>query len=155
MTIQDLLRHTSGLTYGVFGKSLVKQKYHDANLFDANQTLARIHLQTVEASSRSPARDHVGLQHVDRRAGRVVEVVSGMPFDQFVAERITKPLGMSSTGFYVTGEDIGRIAEPQIDPETQKRPNSDRCDQAPQLAVRWWRHGLDSRRLPEIHRRCC
>jgi CubicO group peptidase (beta-lactamase class C family) len=54
--------------------------------------------------------------------GRVVEVVSGMPFDQFVAERITKPLGMSSTGFYATGEDIGRIAEPQIDPETQKRP---------------------------------
>ena len=40
MTIQDLLRHTSGLTYGVFGKSLVKQKYNDATLFDANQTLA-------------------------------------------------------------------------------------------------------------------
>src|SRR4029077_16189315 len=54
--------------------------------------------------------------------GRVVEVVSGMPFDQFVAERITKPLGMSRAGFYAAGEDIGRIAEPQIDPETQKRP---------------------------------
>ena len=34
MTIQDLLRHTSGLTYGIFGKSLVKQAYNEANLFD-------------------------------------------------------------------------------------------------------------------------
>jgi CubicO group peptidase (beta-lactamase class C family) len=39
MTIQDLLRHTSGLTYGFFGKSLVKQKYNEANLFDPSQTL--------------------------------------------------------------------------------------------------------------------
>jgi CubicO group peptidase (beta-lactamase class C family) len=40
MTIQDLLRHTSGLTYGIFGNSLVKQAYNEANLFDRNQTLA-------------------------------------------------------------------------------------------------------------------
>jgi len=40
MTIQDLLRHTSGLTYGIFGKSLVKQAYNDAKLFDFSQTLS-------------------------------------------------------------------------------------------------------------------
>jgi hypothetical protein len=40
MTIQDLLRHTSGLTYGIFGKSLVKQAYNDAKLFDFGQTLS-------------------------------------------------------------------------------------------------------------------
>ena len=122
MTIQDLLRHTSGLTYGVFGKSLVKQKYNDANLFDANQTLGEF----ISKLSKLPLAHQPGTMWDYSMStdvlGRVVEVVSGMPFDQFVAERITKPLGMSSTGFYVTGEDIGRIAEPQIDPETQKRP---------------------------------
>ena len=42
MTIQDLLRHTSGLTYGFFGKSLVKQAYLDANLYDPGQPLAEV-----------------------------------------------------------------------------------------------------------------
>ena len=42
MTIQDLLRHTSGLTYGFFGKSLVKQAYLDAKLYDPGQTLAEV-----------------------------------------------------------------------------------------------------------------
>ena len=122
MTIQDLLRHTSGLTYGVFGKSLVKQKYNDANLFDANQTLAEFTSKLAKLPLAHQPGTMWDYSMSTDVLGRVVEVVSGMPFDQFVAERITKPLGMSSTGFYVTGEDIGRIAEPQIDPETQKRP---------------------------------
>jgi CubicO group peptidase (beta-lactamase class C family) len=45
--------------------------------------------------------------------GRVVEVVSGMSFDQFVDERIAKPLGLSDTGFYVSTEKAARVAEPQ------------------------------------------
>jgi len=122
MTIQDLLRHTSGLTYGVFGKSLVKQKYNDANLFDANQTLAEFTSKLAKLPLAHQPGTMWDYSMSTDVLGRVVEVVSGMPFDQFVAERITKPLGMSSTGFYATGEDIGRIAEPQIDPETQKRP---------------------------------
>ncbi len=42
MTIQDLLRHTSGFTYGIFGKSLVKQAYLGANLLDPSQALAEL-----------------------------------------------------------------------------------------------------------------
>jgi CubicO group peptidase (beta-lactamase class C family) len=41
-TVQDLLRHTSGLTYGVFGNSEVDQLNRKANLFDPNQTLAEL-----------------------------------------------------------------------------------------------------------------
>jgi CubicO group peptidase (beta-lactamase class C family) len=42
MTVQDLLRHTSGFTYGIFGKSMVKDLYNKANLWDPNQTIAEM-----------------------------------------------------------------------------------------------------------------
>jgi CubicO group peptidase (beta-lactamase class C family) len=47
--------------------------------------------------------------------GRIIEVVSGRPLDAFVEQRITKPLGMESTGFYVREPDSGRLAQPQAD----------------------------------------
>jgi CubicO group peptidase (beta-lactamase class C family) len=53
--------------------------------------------------------------------GRIVEVVSGTAFDQFVADRTAKPLGLSDTGFYVPSEKLDRIAETQVDPATGKR----------------------------------
>ena len=101
MTIQDLLRHTSGLTYGIFGKSLVKQAYNEANLFDRNQTLAEF----VSKIAKLPLAYHPGTtweySHSTDVLGRIVEVVSGVTLDQFVADRIAKPLGLSDTGFYV------------------------------------------------------
>jgi len=121
MTIQDLLRHTSGLTYGIFGKSLVKQAYLAANLFDGNQTLAEF----VSKIAKLPLAHQPGstwdYSHSTDVLGRVAEVVSGQSFDQFIAERITKPLGLSDTGFYVRQEQVARLAEPQIDPTTGKR----------------------------------
>jgi CubicO group peptidase (beta-lactamase class C family) len=88
MTIQDLLRHTSGLTYGIFGKSLVKQAYNDAKLFDFSQTLAEF----VSKIAKLPLAYHPGTtweySHSTDVLGRIVEVVSGVAFDQFVAERI-------------------------------------------------------------------
>lgn len=122
MTIQDLLRHTSGLTYGVFGKSLVKQAYLDANLFDRNQTLGEFITKLAKVPlAHQPGTMWDYSMSIDV-LGRVVEVVSGLPFDQFVAERIAKPLGLSDTGFYVANDKTARIAEPQIDSSTGKRP---------------------------------
>jgi CubicO group peptidase (beta-lactamase class C family) len=122
MTIQDLLRHTSGLTYGFFGKSLVKQKYNEANLFDPNQTLAEF----VTKLSKLPLAFQPGTTWDYSMStdvlGRVVEVISGETLDQFIGERIAKPLGLSDTGFYVKPDKVDRIAEPQIDPATGKRP---------------------------------
>src|SRR5204862_7614653 len=54
--------------------------------------------------------------------GRVVEVASGSSLADFFAERITGPLGMDDTGFAATGERAARLAEPQLDPATGKRP---------------------------------
>jgi CubicO group peptidase (beta-lactamase class C family) len=123
MTIQDLLRHTSGLTYGFSGKSLVKQAYLDAHLFDQGQTLA----EAVTKLSKLPLAYQPGTTWDYGMSfdvlGRVVEVVSGMPFDQFVEERIAKPLGLTDTGFYVSAEKAARVAEPQVNPATNKRPD--------------------------------
>ena len=121
MTIQDLLRHTSGLTYGIFGKSLVKQAYNEANLFDRNQALAEF----VSKIAKLPLAYQPGTtweySHSTDVLGRIVEVVSGVSLDQFVADRIAKPLGLSDTGFYVPAEKLDRLAETQIDPTTGKR----------------------------------
>ncbi len=121
-TIHDLLRHTSGFTYGFFGKpTLVKQAYLAANLLDPSSTLADL----VSKLSKLPLAYQPGTTWdygVSADVlGRVVEVVSGMPFDQFIEERIAKPLALSATGFSVPKEHAGRIAEPQAD-STGKRP---------------------------------
>jgi len=122
MTVQDLLRHTSGLTYGQFGDSLVKQAYRNANVFDPNQTTAEF----VSKLSRLPLQNQPGevwdYSMSTDVLGRLVEVVSGMDLDAFIEARITGPLGMNDTGFMVAAKKADRIAEPQVDPVTGKRP---------------------------------
>ena len=65
--------------------------------------------------------------------GRVIEVVSGMDLDRFIEERMTKPLGMTSTGFYVREAESDRLAQPQVDPATGKRPAMFDATQKPKL----------------------
>jgi CubicO group peptidase (beta-lactamase class C family) len=122
MTVQDLLRHTSGLVYGPFGNTLVHQAYNQANLFDPGQTLAEF----VTKISKLPLAHQPGTaweygMSVDV-LGRIVEVVSGMPFDRFLEEKITKPLGMPDTAFYLTASQAPRVVEPQVEGATGKRP---------------------------------
>ncbi|MBE0623892.1 MAG: beta-lactamase family protein [Burkholderiales bacterium] len=122
MSVQDLLRHTSGLTYGQFGDTLVKRAYREANVFDPNQTNAEF----ISKLSRLPLQNQPGdvwdYSMSTDVLGRVVEVISGMELDAFIEARITRPLGMKDTGFMVAKENAGRVAEPQIDPATGKRP---------------------------------
>jgi len=122
MTVQDLLRHTSGLTYGQFGESLVKQAYREANVFDPKQTNAEF----ISKLSTLPLQNQPGevwdYSMSTDVLGRVVEVLSGMDLDAFIEARITRPLGMKDTGFMVAKDEAERIAEPQIDPGTGKRP---------------------------------
>lgn len=126
MTVQDLLRHTSGITYGFFGKSMVKDLYNktkDGNPSDYNQTNAEM----VTKFSKLPLANQPGTtwdysQSTDV-LGRIVEVVSGLELDTFIAERIGKPLKISDTGFWAEGaERAARVAQPQVDPATGKRP---------------------------------
>ncbi|OGP73481.1 MAG: hypothetical protein A2V86_02465 [Deltaproteobacteria bacterium RBG_16_49_23] len=125
MTVQDLLRHTSGITYGIFGKSMVKDLYNvkGGNPFDFNQTNAEM----VAKLSKLPLQYQPGTAWDYSMStdvlGRIVEVVSGLELDAFIAERIAKPLKLSDTGFWAEGEKQAmRVAEPQVDPATGKRP---------------------------------
>jgi CubicO group peptidase (beta-lactamase class C family) len=113
MTVHDLLRHTSGLTYGFFGSGLVKKAYADANLFSdaiANE-------EFVERLAKMPLAYQPGTtwdySHSTDVLGRVVEVVSGTSLFRFEKERILDPLGMKDTAFYVTDRARqARVAEP-------------------------------------------
>jgi CubicO group peptidase (beta-lactamase class C family) len=113
ISVQDLMRHTSGITYGFFGGGLVKKAYDEANLFKED-------LNNDEFSKRVgalPLAYQPGTtwdySHSTDILGRVVEVVAGQSLLQFEQERILKPLGMADTSFYVTDTaKQGRIAEP-------------------------------------------
>jgi CubicO group peptidase (beta-lactamase class C family) len=122
VTVLDLLRHTSGITYGFIGKSMVKDRYNEAGVSDRNQTNAEL----VTKLSKLPLQYHPGTtwdySHSTDVLARIVEVISGVEFDTFIAERIAKPLKLTDTGFWVEGvERQARIAEPQIDPSTGQR----------------------------------
>jgi CubicO group peptidase (beta-lactamase class C family) len=111
--IQDLMRHTSGITYGFFGEGAVKSSYLDAHLFEGDVDNAEF----AERIAKLPLAYQPGstwdYSHSTDILGRVVEIVSGKSLYQFEKESILDPLGMKDTSFYVT--DKARqalIAEP-------------------------------------------
>jgi CubicO group peptidase (beta-lactamase class C family) len=113
MTIQDLLRHTAGLTYGFFGEGAVKKMYTEAKIwtdYPSNE-------EFVERLARLPLAYQPGTtwdySHATDVLGRVIEVVAGTSLLRFTKERILDPLGMRDTSFYVTDKTKhARIAEP-------------------------------------------
>ena len=111
ITIQDLLRHTSGITYGIFGNSPVDRMYVDALQaleMDTGRTLE----ETVDIVAGLPLLADPGTRWNYSMStdvlGRVVEVASGMSLDAFFRTRIFEPLGMDDTGFHVAEEDHRR-----------------------------------------------
>ena len=115
-SIQDLMRHTAGLTYGFFGDTPVKKLYLEAKLFDGDPDNAEF----VERLGKLPLAYQPGTtwdySHATDVLGRLVEVVSGKSLYAFEKERILDPLGMTDTSFCVSDEGKqGRIAEPFAD----------------------------------------
>jgi CubicO group peptidase (beta-lactamase class C family) len=110
MTIRELMSHTGGFTYGIFGRSQVDLLYQKANILDRDQTLE----QFVEKLAKLPLLHQPGTKwqysvSVDVQ-GRLIEVLSGKPFDAFLRERIFEPLGMKDTAFWVDEKNAPRFA---------------------------------------------
>jgi len=112
MLIVDLLRHTSGLTYGFQQRSNVDAAYREKKIGEVIKAgtldsmiedLAKIPLEFSpgEAWNYSVATDVLGY---------LIGKISGMPFEQFLKERIFKPLGMNDTDFFVPAEKAHRFA---------------------------------------------
>ena len=111
-SVQDLLRHTAGLTYEFLGASSVQQQYAQVNIAsrdrsndEFSKTLAALPLQFQPGSMWAYSRATDVL-------GRLVEVVSGHSLGVFLKQEIFDPLGMVDTGFSVPPEHHHRIAEP-------------------------------------------
>jgi CubicO group peptidase (beta-lactamase class C family) len=111
ITIRDLLRHTAGLTYGVFGNSAVDLEYREHGLLIEDHSLETF----VKKLGEIPLQYDPGTTwHYSVAVdvlGRLVEVVSGKPFDVFLEERIFAPLGMKDTAFWVPESKLPRLAQ--------------------------------------------
>jgi CubicO group peptidase (beta-lactamase class C family) len=101
MTIRDLLRHTSGITYGFYGETAVRKLYAHSGLFDGDFDNAEF----AERIAQLPLADQPGTRwdygHSTDVLGRVVEVVSGQTLFQFQKQRLFDPLVMPDTAYYV------------------------------------------------------
>lgn len=118
ITVQDLLRHTSGLTYEFRGDTPIHKAYAAARVARLKQSNA----DQVEELGKLPLLHQPGTKWEYSRStdvlGRLVEVISGQTLGNFLEERILRPLGMADSGFWVPEAAQGRIAEPFAkDPE--------------------------------------
>lgn len=124
MTIQDLLRHTSGLAYGeITANAPVKEAYAKAGAyqpsglpFDARGSTPA---EQVTGLSKAPLAHQPGTVWEYSLAsdvlGRVVEAASGMRLAQFLQQRLFEPLKMPDSGFSVPAEKMRRLAQPSPD----------------------------------------
>lgn len=119
MTVQDLLRHTSGLTYGSRGTSLVNAAYREQKIGDRSLTVEEMvqHLANVPLKFSPGDRWEYGVS-VDV-LGRLVEVLTGKKLSAALEERIFRPLGMVDTGFQVPTAKVARAAQPGPRPNGQ------------------------------------
>ena len=115
MTVEDLLRHTAGLVYGVGGtkvEQVYKSLYGATGVYRRDKTLADFVSGLVKlplAHQPGEVWDY-GLS-VDVLS-RVIEVASGQPFEQFLETRLFRPLNMVDTGFYVPEAKLSRLVDP-------------------------------------------
>jgi CubicO group peptidase (beta-lactamase class C family) len=116
VTVQDLFRHTSGLTYGIFGNSLCQKLYRQHKLMDTQQNNAAM----VTKLATLPLAYQPGTMFEYSMStdvlGALVEVLSGMDLNRFFNERIFAPLGMKDTGFLLNEHNRMRLALPNNDP---------------------------------------
>jgi CubicO group peptidase (beta-lactamase class C family) len=113
MTVKDLMTHTSGVTYGFYGDSLVRKAYKAANIYQGDFDLAEL----AERIARLPLHNQPGglwqYGHSTDILARVMEVASGKSLFQLEKEKLLDPLGMTDTSFFVTEPDkIKRMAQP-------------------------------------------
>ena len=108
-TIQDLIRHTSGLTYP-WGETVVDSLYRAADLWNRELNLDQLVTKVAGLPLQYPPGTEWHYSTSIDVLGLLVQVVSGQPFEIFLEERIFAPLGMVDTGFYVPANKLGRFA---------------------------------------------
>src|SRR5690554_6990395 len=118
ITIRHLLTHTSGLGYGVIdGDERIKMIYQKAGTTDLFTTEAVKIGDVIKKLAKLPLHHNPGEKFTYSMGidvlGYLIEVVSGMPFDQFLKQRLFDPLGMNDTGFYLPDNKGSRLVKIQ------------------------------------------
>ncbi|MBN1294570.1 MAG: beta-lactamase family protein [Candidatus Latescibacteria bacterium] len=125
ITIRHLLLHTAGLSYGSGAHAIHYRKAGISELRSPEHTIEEMTLAIVKLPLLFHPGDDYCYSLSDDVLGYFVEVISGMPFDQFIEERIFKPLGMNDTSFYVPEDKKHRLAalyQTLEDSSLEKRP---------------------------------
>jgi CubicO group peptidase (beta-lactamase class C family) len=108
-TMAELMSHTAGFTYGIFGATPVDKMYLEARVLNSANLR-----QMIEKLARLPLLYQPGTKWVYSVAvdiqGYIVEKISGKPLGDFMRENIFQPLGMKDTGFHIAVEKIRRVA---------------------------------------------
>ena len=113
VTIMDLLRHTSGITYDYIGGKLIMKAYSESGLFDGHYTneVFADRIAGLPLARQPGTLWRYG--HSTDVVGRIIEVVSGQTLYQFQKQHIFEPLGMTSTKFVLeSADERARMAEP-------------------------------------------
>lgn len=130
ITIQDLLRHTSGLTYDfTIPSGPVNKLYIEAGLHRRNRTNEDLCRALAELPLKHEPGTFWEYSFSTDVLGRILEVVCGMPLREVLTEKIIAPLGMIDTDFFVPAEKQARIAEPfpiDVETGTENRVNEPR-----------------------------
>jgi CubicO group peptidase (beta-lactamase class C family) len=112
ITVQDLMRHTSGLTYGFTGASPIQMLIKAANVLSPNASLA----ENVDAIATLPLMHQPGevweYSVSTDVLGRIVEIVEGARLSEVLQERLFGPLGMADTAFFTPASKLDRRADP-------------------------------------------
>lgn len=108
-TVGELMSHTAGFTYGIFGNSPVDKMYMQANLLQSASLQELIGKIAKIPLAYQPGEGWMYSVSVDIQ-GYLVEKLAGKPFADFLRERVFEPLGMRDTAFFVPKEKMGRLA---------------------------------------------
>jgi CubicO group peptidase (beta-lactamase class C family) len=111
--ILDLMRQTSGITYGFYGDTLVRKAYRDANIYAGDFDLAEF----AERIAKLPLHNQPGglwqYGHSTDVLARVMEITTGEKLSTIEREKLLDPLGMKDTGFFITDPEKQKLmAEP-------------------------------------------
>jgi CubicO group peptidase (beta-lactamase class C family) len=127
VTIADLLRHTSGITYDYIGGKLIDKAYMESGLFDGqyDNTVFAERIAKLPLARQPGTLWRYG--HSTDVVGRVIEIVSGESLYQFERQHIFDSLGMSSTKYVLdSASERARMAEPLPDDAILKLAEMDR-----------------------------
>lgn len=128
MTIQMLMTHTAGLTYGVFGDTFVDREYRSADVMTSPDNMELVsRLAELPLQYQPGTRFHYSV--ATDVLGALVEVVSGQTLGEYMQEHIFEPLQMQDTFFEVPAEKVGRFGTNHtFDPATGQLEISDHPD---------------------------